>query len=143
MRILICTILLLFVIQIGFSQEIQMITDWEEAKELAEKENKPILIILTGSEWCAPCKKMDKKVIANPEFQQYAKEHLIVFLIDLPGGGLIMNSKVYQDYEKFINKYQANALPSLILTKNDGTKIKTLKGKMHRLENVMKQLKSE
>lgn len=143
MRTLINTILLLFLIQIGFAQEVEMITNWKEANELARKENKLILIILTGSEWCAPCKKMDKNVIGNPEFEKYAEENLIVFLIDLPGGELVINSKVYQDYEKFKNKYQSNALPSLILTENDGTKIKTLKGKMFRLENVMEQLKSK
>ena len=143
MKTLINTILLIFLIQIGFAQKVEIFTDWNEAKELAGKENKRILIVLTGSEWCAPCKKMDKKVIDSPEFKKYAEQNLIVFLIDLPGGGLVMNSKVYQGYEKFKNKYQSNALPSLILTENDGTKIKTLKGKMFRLENVMKQLKSE
>jgi len=86
---------------------------------------------------------MDNRVIENPEFEKYAEQNLIIFLIDLPGGGIVINSKVYQDYEKFKNKYQSNALPSLILTENDGTKIRTLKGKMFRLENVMKQLKSE
>jgi len=86
---------------------------------------------------------LDNRVIENPEFEKYAEQNLIIFLIDLPGGGLVINSKVYQDYEKFKNKYQSNALPSLILTENDGTKIRTLKGKMFRLENVMKQLKSE
>ncbi|MFT6960257.1 MAG: thioredoxin-related protein [Polaribacter sp.] len=143
MKTFINTILLLFLIQIGNAQEVEMITEWKEAKELAKKENKRILIILTGSEWCAPCKKMDKKVIENSEFEKYAEQNLIVFLIDLPGGGLVINSKVYQDYEKFENKYQTNALPSLILTENNGTKIRTLKGKMFRFENVMKQLKSE
>lgn len=143
MKTFINIILLLFLIQIGFSQEVKMITDWKEAKQLARKENKQILIILTGSEWCAPCKKMDKKVIDNPEFEKYVEQNLIVFLNDLPSGELVINSKVYQDYEKFKKKYQSNSLPSLILTENDGTKIKTLKGKMFRLENVMKQLKSE
>ncbi|WP_038529737.1 thioredoxin family protein [Formosa agariphila] len=143
LKTLINIIVLLFLIQIGNAQEVEMITEWKEAKELAEKENKQILIILTGSEWCAPCKKMDKKVIENPEFKKYAEENLIVFLIDLPGGGLVINSKVYQDYEKFKNKYESIALPSLILTENDGTKIRTLKGKMFRLENVMKQLEFE
>lgn len=143
MRTIINTILFLLVTNIGFAQEVEMITDWSQAKELAEKENKRILIILTGSEWCAPCKKMDKKVINNPDFQKYAKENLIVFLIDLPGGGLVINSKVYQDYERFKNKYQSTALPSLILTKSDGTKIRNLKGKMFQLDNVMEQLKLE
>jgi thioredoxin-related protein len=131
----------LFIIQIGFSQEVEMITDWNEAKELAQKEDKQILIILTGSEWCAPCKKMDKRVIENSEFQEHAEKNLIVFLVDLPGGGLVMNSKVYQDYTRFQEKYQTNALPSLILTDKNGLKIKTLEGKMFNPENVLEQLK--
>lgn len=126
--------------QVGFSQEIEMITDWSQAKELAERENKKILIILTGSEWCAPCKKMDKNVLTNTAFQQYAKDHLILFLIDLPGGGLVMNSPVYQDYMRFKKQYQTNALPSLVLVDKTGGKFKTLTGRMFSLENVLNQL---
>lgn len=143
MRYLLNVIFYLFVIQIGFSQEIEMITNWNEAKELAKKENKQILIILTGSEWCAPCKKMDKRVIDNSEFQKYAKKNLVIFLIDLPGGVLDMNSKVFQDYEKFKEKYKSNALPSLILTDKNGIKIRILKGRMFKIGNVMRQLKSK
>jgi thioredoxin-related protein len=143
MKNLINTIFFLFLIQIGFSQEVKMITDWEKAKELAQKVNKQILIILTGSEWCAPCKKMDKRVIQNLEFIEYAEKKLTIFLVDLPGGGLVLNSKVYKDYERFQKKYKTKALPSLILTDKNGNKIKTLKGRMFKLKNVLKQLKSE
>jgi thioredoxin-related protein len=143
MKTLITVISLIFIIQIGFAQDAEMITDWNKAKEVAKKENKRILIILTGSEWCAPCKKMDKNVIEKSEFQKYAKQNLVLFLIDLPGGGLIINSKVYQEYENFKNAYQTTALPSLILTDYDGSKINVLKGKMFSFENIMKQLKSE
>jgi thioredoxin-related protein len=86
---------------------------------------------------------MDKNVIEKSEFQKYAKQNLVLFLIDLPGGGLIINSKVYQEYENFKNAYQTTALPSLILTDYDGSKINVLKGKMFSFENIMKQLKSE
>ena len=50
-KTLINTIILIFLIQIGFAQEAEMITDRNETKELARKENKQILIILTGSEY--------------------------------------------------------------------------------------------
>lgn len=140
MKQTIILILFMAISQAGFSQEIEMITDWDQAKELAERENKKILIILTGSEWCAPCKKMDKNVIANAAFKKYAEEHLILFLIDLPGGGLVMNSKVYQDYVRFKKQYQTNALPALILVDKNGDKIKTLTGRMFNLENVLNQL---
>jgi thioredoxin-related protein len=142
MRNLINTIFFLFFIQLGFSQEVEMITDWNEAKELAQKENKQILIILTGSEWCAPCKKMDKSVIENSEFKEYAEQNLIIFLIDLPSV-IDINSKVNQDYKRFEKKYETKALPSLTLADKNGIKIKTLKGRMFKLENVLKQLKSE
>jgi thioredoxin-related protein len=68
MKSLINTILFLFLIQVCLAQKVPLITDWDKAKELAEKGNKQILIILTGSEWCAPCKKMDKNVIENDKF---------------------------------------------------------------------------
>jgi thioredoxin-related protein len=84
---------------------------------------------------------MDKNVLATPDFKTYAEEHLILFLVDLPGGGLVMNSKVYQDYVRFKKEYQAEALPSLILVDKTGKKIKTLTGKMFNLENVLSQVK--
>lgn len=125
-----------------YSQAPQFLTDWEEAQQLATQENKDLLIILTGSEWCAPCKKMDKKVIAHKAFEAYAEEHLIIFLVDLPNE-IVYNSEVYQRYLQFQKDYQAKKLPSLILADSQGTKIKTLKGKMFDLDNVMKQLQSK
>jgi thioredoxin-related protein len=133
--------LLLFAVD-SFAQKVEMITEWEKAKELASQENKDILVILTGSEWCKPCKKMDKYVIADPEFQKYAKENLVVFLVDLPGGGIIMNSPVNMSYEKFKRIYQTSALPSLILADRDGEKIRVLEGKLHQVENVLAQLRA-
>lgn len=126
----------------GFAQEVEMVTDWDTAKELANKEDKNVLIILTGSEWCRPCKKMERNVIQAPEFKEHVKENLVIFLVDLPGGGLVMNSTVYQNYMKFKKEYQASALPSLILTDKEGNKIKLLEGKMFRIDNVMEQLQA-
>ncbi|WP_207435430.1 thioredoxin family protein [Sabulibacter ruber] len=134
-------ILFLFFALDGLGQEVPMHTDWGKAKELAAREQKNILIVLTGSEWCSPCKKMDKDVFAHPQFQKYAKDHLVVFLVDLPKN-LVMNSVTYKNYEQFKSRYQASALPSLILTSSDGKKIRLLNGKMFRLENVMAQLQS-
>ena len=99
----------LLIVQTGFAQKLEFITDWTSAQERAQMENKQILVVLTGSEWCAPCKKMDKNVFENEQFIAYAQQNLILFLVDLPGGGLVMNSKVCQDYQFFKNKYDAKA----------------------------------
>ncbi len=142
------SVLLTFIVFIlnfsfGNAQELEMVSDWNQAKELAQKENKNILVILTGSEWCSPCKKMDKNVLANPEFQEYAEKNLVIFIIDLPGGTLNIDSKIYKDYQEFGEKYEVLGLPSMTLVDKEGTKLKNIKGRVSRLKNVMKRLQKK
>ena len=61
-------------------------TNWEEAKAKAKAENKPILINLTGSDWCGWCIKLDKEVFSKKEFKDYAKENLVLVELDFPQG---------------------------------------------------------
>lgn len=37
-------------------------TNFEEAKVLAQKENKNIVLVFSGSDWCAPCMKLEKNI---------------------------------------------------------------------------------
>jgi thioredoxin-related protein len=132
-------ILTILLTNIVTSQELKLNTDWEKTKQIAQQENKDILIILTGSEWCAPCKKMDKKVFNNIEFQNYTEKNLVLFIVDLPRE-LDVKSEIYIRYQKFERDYDAKSLPALILADKDGNKIRNLKGRMSSLKNVMKQL---
>ncbi len=127
-------------VQFSFGQDLKMYTKWEQAKEIAQTENKDILIILTGSEWCRPCKKMDRKVMKNTDFISYVNENLVLYMVDMPGGGIIYNSEVHLNYEKLKKKYNARFLPSMIVVDSNGVKKKLLKGKLYNIKNVMKQL---
>ena len=59
-------------------------TDWEAAKARSKAENKPILIYLTGSDWCGWCKKLEKEVITQKAFLDYAGENFVLMEADLP-----------------------------------------------------------
>lgn len=59
-------------------------TDWEAAKAKAKASNKPILINLTGSDWCAWCIKIEKEVFSSKEFQDFAAGHLVLMEADFP-----------------------------------------------------------
>lgn len=59
-------------------------TDWDAAKTKAKAENKPILINLTGSDWCTWCIKIEKEVFASKEFKEFAAKHLILMEADFP-----------------------------------------------------------
>jgi thioredoxin-related protein len=57
--------------------------DYDQAKSVAQKENKPIVILFTGSDWCPPCKALKKEVFPNPVFRKEA-ENVILVLADFP-----------------------------------------------------------
>lgn len=99
--------------------QVAKIDNWEVAQEKALSQKKSILIILTGEEWCRPCMKMERDVINHPEFISFANTRLVIFEINLPKP-IELNSSVYKMYRVFSEKYQTNALPSLILTDHTG-----------------------
>lgn len=65
-----------------FAQEWQH--DFNTAKELATKGNKPIILVFQGSDWCAPCIKLDREVWSTVEFKEYAKDHYVMLQADFP-----------------------------------------------------------
>ena len=58
--------LMLFVAVTANSQN--WTTDVEEAKISAQKENKTIVFVFQGSDWCAPCIKLDREIWSTDEF---------------------------------------------------------------------------
>ena len=74
--------LMLLVAVTANSQE--WITDVEKAKISAQKENKTIVLVFQGSDWCAPCIKLDKEIWSTDEFKTYAKDHFIMLKADFP-----------------------------------------------------------
>ena len=77
------SILLLFLTILPLTaQEWQ--TDFDTAKEIASKENRPIVLVFQGSDWCAPCIKLDREVFSTETFQLYAKDHFVMLQADFP-----------------------------------------------------------
>lgn len=62
--------------------------DWQinlgEAKKLAKKESKKVIMVFQGSDWCAPCIKLDKKIWNTDVFKAYQKEHYVMLRVDFP-----------------------------------------------------------
>ena len=65
-----------------YAQEWQ--TDFEKAKNTASTEDKPIILVFQGSDWCAPCIKLDRQVWSTDIFKEYASEHYIMLQADFP-----------------------------------------------------------
>jgi thioredoxin-related protein len=128
-----------FILNLSFAQ-VTKLDDWDSAKEQSELSGKKILIILTGAEWCKPCVKMEKNVMENQQFIDYANQNLIIFEINIPRNQNY-NTKTMKDYLHFKNKYATNALPIMILVDKNGTEILRISNNLSSLENVLEKLK--
>lgn len=58
--------------------------DYDEALATAKTEKKPVLILFTGSDWCPPCKRLHSAIFHNKQFEDWAKDNLIMVLADFP-----------------------------------------------------------
>jgi len=61
---------------------------WEEdffqAQEKAFKEQKKLLLVFSGSDWCIPCIRLEKEVWQDSAFLAYAKENIVLYRADFP-----------------------------------------------------------
>lgn len=78
------SITLVLLITLSSVEAQNWITDFENAKTVASKEQKTIILVFQGSDWCAPCIKLDKEIWHTEEFQKYAKDHFVMLKADFP-----------------------------------------------------------
>lgn len=60
------------------------LSDFNEAKALATKNQQYILINFAGTDWCGPCITMRKEIFGNGAFADYAGKHLVLVRADFP-----------------------------------------------------------
>ncbi|MFK7811128.1 MAG: thioredoxin family protein [Maribacter sp.] len=62
--------------------------DWKEtyAEALTSSmdQNKPIILVFAGSDWCAPCMKLERSIWQSEEFKNYSEENYILYKADFP-----------------------------------------------------------
>jgi len=81
-NILFLTTALLFFSYTSKAQEWQ--TDFPKARELAAKNHKSIILVFQGSDWCAPCIKLDREIWSTEAFKSYAATHFVMLKADFP-----------------------------------------------------------
>jgi thioredoxin-related protein len=103
-------------------------TRLEEAKHIAKAENKLILLRFTGSDWCGPCKKMDRRVFQSDSFNNFAATRLVLIEADFPKNKEL-DGNTRKENKDLARKYQkVEAYPYTVLLDADGKLLKTWRG---------------
>jgi thioredoxin-related protein len=97
-------------------------TDMEVAKKRAKDEKKDILADFTGSDWCGWCIKLKKEVFDQPEFQEYAKKHLIMLELDFPHNKQLP-AKEKEQNQKLAEEYKIEGYPTILLINSKGKEV--------------------
>ena len=85
MKKFIITLLLVFsAITTQAQDELTWHTDLNKAIDIANKEDKPLFLFFTGSDWCGWCIRLQKEVFKTPEFVKWAKEKVVLVELDYP-----------------------------------------------------------
>ena len=96
--------------------------DLQEALNLSSPENRPVLIVFQGSDWCVPCIKLEREVWETSEFEAYAKEHLILLKVDFPRRKKnALSSEQTQHNEQLADRYnQQGMFPLVVMINSNG-----------------------
>ena len=104
---------LLLLATITARAEVTWLTDLEAAKAKGVKENKPVLVDFTGSDWCPPCIQLHKVVFQSAEFAAVASKYVLVEL-DYPRNKP-QSTEVKAKNREWQQKYAVNSFPTILL----------------------------
>ena len=97
-------------------------TNFDEAKKMALKNNHNIILVFQGSDWCAPCIKLEREIWSTEEFKKLSKNHFVMLKADFPRkkanklqeDQAIQNSKLAETYNN------QGIFPLVVVLNKDG-----------------------
>ncbi|MFE3867803.1 thioredoxin family protein [Flavobacterium sp. LS2P90] len=114
--------MLLLMVTIGYSQEWK--TNFEDTKTEATNQNKNILLVFSGSDWCGPCIKLDKDIWKSAEFMEYAKNNLILERADFPKKKQNqLSPEIKKQNQNLAEKYNKDGMFPLIVVLDKNGKV--------------------
>lgn len=99
----------------AFAAEAQWLTDYDEGLALAKKDNRNMMVLFTGSDWCPWCKKLHSEILAKDDFTSFAeKNNLVLVELDFPRDNKPAQ-EVMQKRTALAKKYSIDGYPTIVL----------------------------
>lgn len=117
----------------------------EEAKQLAKKEHRHILLNFSGSDWCGPCIRMHKEMFETEVFKKMSDKDLVLLNADFPRMKKNQLSPKQQELNNAIaDKYNAKgSFPFTVLLDENGKVLKEWDGfPKEKLDEFVEEIKN-
>lgn len=113
-------LIVLFLSSLGFSQDWKY--NFEDAKKIASEEGKNIVMIFSGSDWCAPCMRLEKNIWQSEEFKKESAEKWVLLKLNFPRKKANQLSEEHTNHNRALaEKYnREGSFPLVIIMQPDG-----------------------
>lgn len=116
--------------------------DFFAAQDVAAKENKLLLVVFTGSDWCAPCKRLTDTVLKTVKFQDEAKKGYVLVFIDSPNDKSLLSETCRSQNPEISRMLSVNSgVPDVYIVSAEGEKLLRLGSAAHLENGVTSYLK--
>lgn len=112
---------------VSSSEETVWITDYKKAQQQAKSTHKFLLLQFTGSDWCPPCRLMQKEILSTREFQDYASKNFVLMEVDFPRAR-VQAPEVAEQNQMLAHQFGIEAFPTIIILNTEGKKVGELVG---------------
>jgi thioredoxin-related protein len=99
--------------------------DWEKAREESRSTGLPILLLMTGSDWCGYCVQLKANVFEERDFQRFADKNLVLMMADFPSASQKRSLK--EQNAQLKDEFGVGGYPTVHLVK-DGETVASLRG---------------
>ena len=89
--------------------------DLDAANKLANEKKLPILLSFSSSDWCDWCKLMERNVFSKQDWQDYAKDNILMVIIDFPKDSTIVPQKYVERNNKLKAKHNIEGFPTFVV----------------------------
>ena len=97
-------------------------SDFSVALEISAQKGLPVLADFTGSDWCRFCIMLDNEVFSKEEFQDFAKDNLVLFVADFPRRKEI-SDELRQQNHRLAERYGIRGFPTVLILDAEGNEI--------------------
>jgi len=91
--------------------------DWEKAQNEAGETGLPILLLMTGSDWCGYCIQLKGQVFDSREFQKFADTNYVLMVADFPHATQAKALKAQN--EKLKQQFPFGGYPTVMIIKDE------------------------
>ncbi len=100
----------------------QWTTDYASALAAASGTDRKVFLFFTGSDWCGWCQRLDAEVLGTSEFQEYARDNLVLVKLDFPQN-IPQSDQLKAQNTQLAQRFGIKGYPTVIVLNSSGNPI--------------------